>query len=303
MHAGAGKSWTPTMKYFGEFLGLEFILLNPYFFVATMIALAACWRTSRHDRRMVYFFSMGAPVFLLYVVLSLKSRIQPNWIAPSVVPMFCVMVFYWEARLRNGARFIKLWLASGLAFGLVLVTLMHDTNLVGKIVGRPLPPKVDPLTRARGYRELARVVGDARVKLASEGPPVFIIGEHYGYTSLLNFYQPEAREHVKDAPLVFCQPAVIPANQYYFWPGYEESRQGQNALFVREVKAPELVPGWLPKWLKGETNLLVGQAQTGPAPEFLTRQFATVTNTGLHEVLYRGRIFHTVEIFECRNLR
>jgi hypothetical protein len=233
----------------------------------------------------------------------LKSRIQPNWIAPSVVPMFCVMVFYWEARLRNGTRLVKLWLASGLAFGLVLVTLMHDTNLIGRIVGRPLPPKADPLTRARGYRELARVVGDAREKLATVGQPVFIIGEHYGYTSLLNFYLPEARARVKDAPLVFCQPADTPKNQYYFWPGYEESRQGQNALFVREVKNPALVSGWLPKWLKGETNLLAEQPQTGLAPEFLIRQFETVTNTGLHVALYKGRILHTVEIFECRNLR
>ena len=42
----------------------------------------------------------------------------PNWIAPSVLPMFCVMVIYWEARLRDGARFVKLWLAAGLVFGL-----------------------------------------------------------------------------------------------------------------------------------------------------------------------------------------
>lgn len=305
-HGGVGKAAAPLARHISwllEFLGAEFALLNPFYFVAGMIALVAMWRTTRRDGRLVYFFSMGAPVFLLYLLLALKSKAQANWIAPAVLPMFCVMVIYWDTRLREGARFVKLWLAAGLILGTLMVTVMLDTNLVGKMVGRPLPAKLDPLRRVRGYGEMARVVGQAERQLASEGKPVFIIGSHYGITSLLTFYLPEAQSRVTDAPLVFCQPSDTPQNQYYFWPGYAETRRGQNALFVRDTGTSRFVSDWLTKWWNGETSSLAQPIETIPAPTWLVNQFDSVTNMGLHPVLYRGRVMHTVEIFACRNLR
>jgi hypothetical protein len=245
---------------------------------------------------------MGVPLFLCYLGLTFRARTLPNWIAPAVLPMLCVMVIYWEARQREGARFVKPWLVAGLVLGTLLIGLLHDTNTVGKIAGHTLPPKPDPLTRVRAYKEMARVVNEARTKLLAEGKPAFIIGEHYGITSLLNFYIPEARASVKTAPLVFCPASERPQNQYYFWPGYRDLHPGQNALFVREVVAPKLVPGWFLKWLAGETDLQREKAENPPAPDWLPPQFDSVTNLGLREVLYRGRVFHTVQIFECRNL-
>lgn len=305
-HGGVGKAAAPFLKHISwllEFLGAEFALLNPFFFVAAMIALVAFWRTTRRDGRLVYFFSMGTPVFLLYGLLALKSRVQPNWIAPAVLPMFCVMVIYWDTRRREGARFVKPWLAAGLVFGTFMVTVMLDTDLVGKIAGRPLPAHLDPLRRVRGHGEMARVVGQAERQLASEGKPVFIIGNHYGITSLLTFYLPEARLRVKDSPLVFYQPSDTPENQYYFWPGYTETHKGQNALFVREAGMSKLASDWFSKWWNGETNFMTQPPAAGPAPDWLAKQFDSVTNTGLHPVLYRGRVLQFVEIFACRNLR
>ena len=251
---------------------------------------------------LVYFFSMSAPVFLGYLALSVHSRVLPNWIAPAILPMLCAMVLYWDARQREGARLVKPCLAAGLVLGLSFAALLHDTNLVGKIAGHALPPKADPLTRVRAYGEMGRVVDEAQAKLLIEGKPVFIIGEHYGITSLLNFYIPEARASVKTAPLVYCPPSEKPQNQYYFWPGYRDRHSGQNALYVREMTEPKLVPGWFFKWLAGETNLWREGIEEAPAPDWLPQQFGSVTNLGLREVLYRGRVFHTLQIFECRNL-
>jgi len=295
-------TWQPTSRFLIDFLGAEFLLLNPVFFAGTAIALVAIWRRDRKDARLVYFFSMGAPVFLCYFSLAFRSRVLPNWIAPAILPLLCVMVIYWEARRREGARLVKPCLVTGLVLGLSFVALLHDTNLVEKIAGRALPPKADPLTRVRAYSEMGRVVDDARMKLLAEGKPVFIIGEHYGITSLLNFYIAEARASVKTAPLVYCPPSEKPQNQYYFWAGYRSSHPGQNALYVREMNAPRLVPGWFLKWLAGETNLVREAIEDAPAPDWLPQQFGSVTNLGLCEVLYRGRVFHTLQIFECRNL-
>jgi 4-amino-4-deoxy-L-arabinose transferase-like glycosyltransferase/membrane-associated phospholipid phosphatase len=307
-HGGVGKAAQPLSKHlswFLEFLGAEFMLLNPFFFVAVLIALIALWRVPRRDARLVYFFSMGAPVFLLYTLLSLKSRVHPNWIAPSVLPMLCVMVLYWQTRFHTRPGLFKVWLTSGLIFGFFGALLIHDTNLIRKIVGHPLPPQIDPLRRVRGQAEMARIVSEAKGRLEREGKPTFVIGEHYGITSLLTFYEPEARKRVKDAPLVFCQPSEKPSNQYYFWPGYSETHLGQNALFVRERNLARLASDWIPRWLTGDTNLIRREtlAAPNPAPEWLTVQFDSVTNLGIHEVLVRGRLIRKIEIFECRNLR
>ena len=305
-HGGVGNAAAPISKHLSwlmEFLGAEFSLLNPFFFVAAIIALATLWRSPRRDGRLIYLFCMGAPVFLLYFMLAVHSRVQPNWIAPAVLPMFCVMVIYWDARSRTGSRFVKPWFAAGLVFGTFIVTVMLDTNLVERMIGRPLPANFDPLRRVRGYSEMARVVGLAEERLSQEDKPVFIIGDHYGITSLLTFYLPEARARVTDSPMVFCQPSEKPQNQYSFWPSYSKTHLGQNALFVRGADSPKLASDWLVKWWNGENYLLAQDAESSAAPDWLLKQFDSVTNTGKYPVLYRGRVLHTVEIFACRNLR
>ncbi len=105
--AGMGTPWRFTLRYLGEFLGSETGLLNPIFFGATIWAALAFWRRGRHDPRLVYFFSMGAPVFLVYLGQSFRGRVLPNWIAPAVLPLFCLMVIYWDTRWRLGTARIK----------------------------------------------------------------------------------------------------------------------------------------------------------------------------------------------------
>ncbi|HWH70787.1 MAG TPA: glycosyltransferase family 39 protein, partial [Candidatus Sulfotelmatobacter sp.] len=105
--AGAGQPWHPTLRFLVDFLGSELLLLNPVFFVATVWTAIVLWRRHRHNPRLVYFFSMGAPLFLAYLLHSFRSRVLPNWIAPSVLPLFIMVVIYWDARWRLGASRIK----------------------------------------------------------------------------------------------------------------------------------------------------------------------------------------------------
>ncbi len=302
-NANLNVPWHPTFRYGFDFLGAETGLLNPVFFVATIWASIAFWRRNRHDPRLVYLFSMGAPLFLAYGLFTLHSRVLPNWIAPSVLPLLCLMVVYWDIRWRLGVRTLGSWLIAGLGLGLAMVVLLHDTSLVQKIVGKPLPPKPDPLTRVRAYGAMAKVVEQAWLKLAAEGKPAFIIGGHYQMAGLLSFYLPEARTNVVENPLVYALSSDHPQNQFFFWPGYPEQRKGQNAIFACELGGPPLVHDWVPKWLAGETNLLQYPPQPQPPPPVLSKEFDSITDLGLYNVLYRGRVFHTVQLFECRNLR
>lgn len=282
-NAALDSSWPPPLdqmaEWFFTFLGQELGLLNPVFFVSLVWAACAFWKRYRDDLRQVYLFSMGAPVFLVYLAWTLHSRVLPNWIAPSILPLFCLMAVYWERERLRGARQVIPSLACGLVFGFCAVLLLHDTNLIRKIAGRNLPDHIDPIARVSGWRASAQAVGEARQQLLREGKPVFIIGSHYGITSLISFYLPEAKAGVPHDPLVYYRTSKHPVNQYYFWPGYL-GRKGQNAIYVVEVTG---------------TNR--------PPPASVVAEFESLTPLPLQPIIYRGRTLHRLQMYECRNLR
>ncbi|MBM3834792.1 MAG: phosphatase PAP2 family protein [Verrucomicrobia bacterium] len=267
-----------TTRFLMDFVIAEVLLLNPIFFAGMVAAAFAVVARPRGDALLTYLFSMGAPLFLFYLLYTLNARVQPNWIAPAVLPLLCLMVVYVERRWTQDRRFLKKCFAIGVSLGASAVIFLHDTNMIRNFASRPLPPEIDPLRRVRGWREMAGLVAMERDKLLQEGEPVFIIGGHYGITGLLSFYLPEAKAVAASQPLVYFQSSQHPVNQFYFWPGYK-MRKGQNALYVREHKAPR------------------------PAPKQLLEEFESVVDLGTRDVLYRGRHFHRIQLFQCRNLR
>lgn len=275
---GLDRQWQFKPQFIWDFIGTEAALLNPVFFVAAIWAAIAFWRRERQNPLLLYLFSMGAPLFLVYLAYTLRARVLPNWIVPAVLPAFCLMVIYWEARWRDGVRPVTRWLTAGLALGLPVVILLHDTNLIAKIAGRPLPPKSDPLKRVRAWKETARMVGEARAQLLVEGKPVFVIAGHYGITGEISFYLPEAKAGVPGKPLVYYHSTERPENQFYFWPGYR-GRKGENAIYVLETRTLQ------------------------SPPKRILEEFQTVTDLGLKDVAYRGRVYRQVQLFACRGLK
>ena len=279
---GLDRQWQFKPNFIWDFALAELGLLNPVFFLATIWACVAVWRRHRDDQLLVFFFSMSVPLFLFFFSYTLRSRVQPNWIAPSVVPMFCLAAIYWERRYREGLKTVGKWLVGGWILGAVPVILLHDTNLVQKATGHYLPAKVDPLRRVRAWEDTARMVDAHRSRLESEtAKPTFIIGGHYGISGVMSFYIDEGRRDPKNEPLVYYQSADVPKNQFFFWPTYRtnEAMRGMNAIYARKTRVDE------------------------PAPERLVGEFESVTNLGLTNVLYRGREFRQIQLFECRGLK
>lgn len=275
---GLDTKWEPTLRFFIDFIIVEPLLFNPIIFIGIIWAAIAFWKRDKGDQLMVYCFSMGAPLFLFYFLYTFRARVQPNWIAPAILPLLCLGIIYWEKRWREGVRWFKPVLIGGFAIGFVGLLILHDTNIIGKLVGRHLMGRQDPLRRARGWSELAQKVEEARLNLAKEGKPVFIIGGHYGVTGLMSFYLPEARKDLVERPLVYYRWSEHPENQFYFWPSYRDQRKGENAIYViREDEAQKI-------------------------PESLIKQFESVKDLGVFDIKYRGRVFHHLQLIECRNL-
>jgi len=284
--ADLSQHWTLKrgLGFFSEFVFSEAGLLNPIFFVAAIWATVAFWRRSRNNPSFIYFFSMGAPLVLIYLLVSLHSRVQPNWIVPAVVPLFCLMTAYWEMRRQEGVK-IKPWLVTGLGLGFALVFAGHNTDIAKKLTGRYLPVNYDILIRVRNWSEVARVAGDTRRELMEEGKPVFIIADHYGLVSQISFYLPEAKAAVLTTPLVYFQSSEFPRNQYYYLPGYS-SRKGQNAIYIHELARDKPKPISPPARLKE-----------------LKAEFESVEEIGVRNVMYHGRVLRPLQFFACRNLK
>jgi hypothetical protein len=304
-NAALRKEWKPTLRFFAEFTGAEFTLLNPVFFVGMIWAAIGFWRKRQENPLALFFFCMGAPVFLGHWLYSLHSRVQPNWVAPSVVPLSALMLLYWDSRWCDGVRAAKPWFITGVTFGILMMAPMHDSSLIGKLAGHPWPVELDPLRRVRAWKETSSAVESARQKLLLEGKPAFTITDHYGTAGEFSFYTPAARETLKKQPLVYSVSSAEPRNQLYFWSEYRytETRKGQNAIYVAELDPYTLEKGWLWKWLNGKEPAYGLQPPPPNAPAQICEQFESVNDLGICEVRRGDRIFRRVRLFECRNLR
>ncbi|MBU6408978.1 MAG: glycosyltransferase family 39 protein [Verrucomicrobia bacterium] len=301
--AGMQTAWHPTLRYFWDFVGQEFGLLNPFFFIAALWAMFAFWRTKNPLR--LYFFSMGAPVFLGYWLFSFHSRVLPNWIAVAILPMFCLMVAWWDEKFRAGWRFVKPLFVVAVATGIFAVVVMYHSPLLGKITGRPLPDEKDPTRRVQGWRQSAAIVEAAREKLAARGKPAFILCGHYGITGLYSFYIPRARKTVTGAePLVYVMESDRPENQFYFWPQYDyrRTRKGQNAIFVSEANLYKLQGDWLWQWV---AHRPLQRSMPAPVslPHHIAAQFQSVTDLGERDVRVKGRVCHRIHLWACYDLK
>jgi membrane-associated phospholipid phosphatase len=303
-HVAADGQLEKTWKlHVQEFIPQEAGVLHPVYFVGAIWAAIAFWRRGRRDPLQLYLFSMGAPLFLLFFLLSWHSRVLLNWIVPSVAPMFCLMVIYWRQRWSGARNWLRPTLALGIGIGAVAIVLAHAPRLIEKLLHHSLPAHLDPLRRVHGWKEMAALVEGEREKLAAEGKPAIMIGGHYGITGEETFYLPAAKARVPDDPLVFCYAAKEPQNQFYFWRNYLDQKGG-NAIFYREASRPKLKPDWLARWWRHDDDLyLPDKDEIHPLPPEITAQFQSVTRLGLRDVMHDGKLINRVELFACRGLR
>jgi len=299
--ASLDKVWHPTLRYFRDFVFTQAGLLNPIFFAGMLWAMFAFWRRRRERPLWLYFFCMGAPVYLGYWLYSFHSRILPNWPVVGVLPLFCLMVACWNEH----PRFAKPFLAVGLALGLFAVAMMYQSNLIGKITGELLPGEKDPLRRVRAWKPTAALVEREREKLAAEGKPAFIIADHYGMTGLFSFYLPDARAALKSEPLVYCVDSDEPVNQFYFWPQYDyrAQRKGQNAIYVTELDPYPLESGWLWKWLKRQPVNYARIPAPFAKPPRMLGEFESVTDLGDFQIKLGDRVFRRLHLWACYGLK
>ncbi|RBP48163.1 4-amino-4-deoxy-L-arabinose transferase-like glycosyltransferase [Roseimicrobium gellanilyticum] len=261
-----------------EFAGAVTVLLNPVFFLSVLAALWGFIRLKDKPALWKFLFCASVPVFVFYLFLACRAKAQPNWIAPAAPALFLLAILWWHHRSLGNPKVAQRWLAAGVVLGLPVVAILHETHLLHKAFGVTLNAKNDPLVRVRGGSDLAHLVEDQRARLEKDGAPVFIIADHYGRASLLNFYLPEARHMLPDGQLVYVQSSERPQNQYWFWPSYEHLT-GENALFVMH------------------------SSNERRAPKRLRAEFESVESLGVFKVHWGKEVCDHVQLFACHKKR
>ena len=295
----ADQELSGSLNYFLEFTVSECGLLNPVFFIAALWAMFTAWPRRQERPLWLFLFCMSAPLFIGHWLYSFHSRVQPNWIAAAVPPMFCLMALYW----RESNWRLKPAYAAGLLIGVIAVVFMYDFGLVGRLTKHKLPGDVDPTHRVFGWPEAAKLVETERTAFDTNA---FIIADHYGSTALFSFYSPRARAAVVTSmPLVYCLDSSKPINQFAFWDSYNyrQHRQGENAIYVVRLNPYPLEKGWFEKWFRHE-QISAMVPPPLPVPERIADEFESVTNLGIKEITLRdGRVFQRVQIFGCYHLK
>jgi len=230
------------VRRFGDFLGSQAGLLTPFLFLGMV---AAMWdfarrRTGRGGHGAWLTFCFSAPVLLLFVVLSLKTKVQANWaicgwigaavayagwvlepcpaISTDAEPAGRVTA---QPSPRVG-RIRYAWAA--LAFAGVISFLAAWPEL-RVAIGLRIPARLDQSRKMYGGREVASACVKEIRAMERLGRTPVVGAATYDNASRLAFYLP-------GQPHVYCFFLGTRDNEYRFLNAAAGLRPGMNALIV-----------------------------------------------------------------------
>lgn len=220
--AGAG-GWAYSPLWTLEVIG--------FFFAVTggvgVLAIQGLLNTRRHGsdqarRGAGYLVACASGVGVFYLIVSVFSRTEANWVMPmgvTLAPLAAWAVADGRRRRDPGVR-LAAWstlisLACLLAAGPALALATGDATPQGpgrRLIGIP----INRISGARGLAdETARLIDDLR---ATTGLDPFVMTVHYGRASLLRFYLP-------GHPPVYSASALFGGrrSQHDLWPATDLS--------------------------------------------------------------------------------
>jgi len=193
---------------FANFLGLQALVISPLLFLA-LLATAATVLIKRPGKKVtpenegeLLLLLLFLSVFLLYAVLALHLREEPNWPAVSYLTLIIIMASRWRKMLATGTR-SQPFIILAFGFAWLQTLLMHDTQFLH------LPQKMDPMGRVAGWSEIAARLNDLRGEQHAD----VLIADAYKEASVFSF-------HLPDKAFIYTLRHSPPSNQFDFWPGY-----------------------------------------------------------------------------------
>lgn len=203
-------------------------------------------RRADHWLECCFLLCIGAPFFILTLVVSFFAKVQANWPAPAYVTLIILAAAFVADRMKSPSW--KSW--RGIVVATVIigigahVCMRNPAFLIPPAKALALPERVvagiDVLSRLRGWEELGRRVGEEQVNL---GPDALVMCDHYQQTALMAFYVP-GRPRTLHAGIYFFDPQRM--NQYSLWRDMDLNRPelvGKNVIYLgKGGRLPDPLP-------------------------------------------------------------
>jgi hypothetical protein len=198
------RDTAPGLRWQGplEYLGIQFLLLLGFWFVAWAAALITHRPGCTTDPSIRYLWWMSVTTFVVFFLFSLKTREEPNWPVAAYLAGLVLATAWIGQQLRDPRRWYRRVALAGLAsacgLGLTLTAIMHHSEWVQPLLARlsgtarpeaPLPlRRFDPTCRLRGWRTLAAAVDRIRDQLRAEGVEAEVAGSAWTLPGELAYY-------------------------------------------------------------------------------------------------------------------
>ncbi len=250
-HVGkqAGVQGDRALNWLGplEYLGGQFALLLGFWFVAYKVSvvrgpwsgLAEVSQRTSDDGQRTFLWCMSVPMFVLFLGLSLKTKVQLNWPVAAYLSGLVLAAAWltrqWQSPVAWWRRLSRGTILFASFLGLAVTVLMHHTEWVYPWLSpHTNPRRFDPTCRLRGWRTLAGEVDRLRSELRAKGVEPVLAASGWALPGEIAFYLP-------DHPTVYSFGLAMGGrhSQYDLWrpnPAWDpEEFRGRTMIYVGEM--------------------------------------------------------------------
>jgi undecaprenyl-diphosphatase len=264
-----------------NFLGAQIGVVTPVMLIMLLLSLyALCGSRQAIQYRFIAYFSV--PVLAFFLFKSLQGKVQGNWAMPGYVTAIialCRLTFK-SGEWSGGVP--RYWRRG---FAAAVLTAFLATSVGLFLHEFKLPPKLDPASRLRGWREIGVEISKIKSSMEAQGH-VLIFSDKYQVASELAFY-------VEGHPRTFCINDGRRMNQYDLWPGMNEEAE--------TLRRADNQPGGRDPLRRPINGIMVRDGDKG-VPEAVEGAFESIERR-LFTVNENDRPLKTWSIFICRGFK
>lgn len=213
-----------------DYLGSQMLIISPMTcFLFAAVSFTLFLQFPGQDKKVRYLLTFSVLSLSVFVLMSLRQRINPNWPA-AFYPAGIVLLAAWSCNavstgtwLDEWRRFFRTGVGIGVGFAVLTYALPFFLAAAGLDGGA-----LDPAARMRGWQQLGRDVG-AILEAHKAEKQTFLMAADRQLTSELAFYVPGQPQVFK-----WRYSRNIVDSQYDLWPGPDD-KIGWDALILLQA--------------------------------------------------------------------